>query len=208
MLEAKKISFSYDASNEFSFPDFTCGNGEKMLILGNSGTGKTTFLHLLTGLLRPKSGSVTLNGTEFSKFRNNELDKFRGENIGLVFQTAHFINALTVKENLSIPLWLNKQKNNPERISELLDRLQIGHKANSKINNLSIGERQRVSIARALMHKPKIIFADEPTSALDDENTDNVVKLLDEQSSLEGAALVIVTHDNRLKKHYKNVLEL
>ncbi|MFK7757060.1 MAG: ABC transporter ATP-binding protein [Flavobacteriales bacterium] len=208
MLEAKQITFSYDALNEFSFPDFTCAEGEKKLILGGSGTGKTTYLHLLTGLLRPNSGSITLNGTNIATLSSKELDQFRGKHIGLVFQTAHFINALTVKENLRVPLWLGGKKSDDSRISELLERLQIGHKLNSRIHHLSIGERQRVSIARALIHKPKIIFADEPTSALDDENTEYVVKLLEEQATAEGAALVIVTHDTRLKDLYKNRVEL
>jgi ABC-type lipoprotein export system ATPase subunit len=208
MLEAKNISFSYDDQNSFSFPDFTCGAGEKKLILGGSGTGKTTYLHLLTGLLRPKAGSVVLDGTDIATLKSRELDQFRGKNIGLVFQTAHFINSLTVKENLRIPLWLGGKKGYDERITELLERLQISHKLNSKIKNLSIGERQRVSIARALVHQPKIIFADEPTSALDDKNTENVVSLLEEQAAQEGAALVIVTHDTRLKSLYKNIVEL
>ncbi|MEZ7941307.1 MAG: ATP-binding cassette domain-containing protein, partial [Flavobacteriales bacterium] len=177
-------------------------------ILGGSGTGKTTYLHLLTGLLRPKAGSVVLDGTDIATLKNRELDQFRGKNIGLVFQTAHFIGALTVKENLRVPLWLGGKKGYDERITELLERLQISHKLNSKIKNLSIGERQRVSIARALVHQPKIIFADEPTSALDDKNTENVVSLLEEQAAQEGAALVIVTHDTRLKSLYKNIVEL
>ncbi len=208
MLEAKDITFSYDQHNSFSFPDFTCNEGEKKLILGGSGTGKTTYLHLLTGLLRPKSGSIQLDGTDIATLGGRQLDQFRGKNIGLVFQTAHFISALTVKENLKVPLWLGAKKADEKRIVELLERLQIGHKLNSKIKHLSIGERQRVSIARALIHQPKIIFADEPTSALDDTNTEHVVGLLEEQAAQEGAALVIVTHDNRLKNLYKDIVEL
>jgi len=208
MLSAKDIRFSYDAQNTFEFPDFSCGAGEKKLILGSSGTGKTTFLHLLTGLLKPSSGEVKMHNTNFSQLSNSQLDKFRGKHLGLVFQTAHFINALNVRENLQMPLSLNGMKNGNQRIDTLLDRLQIGHKANSKISNLSIGERQRVSIARSLIHKPDIIFADEPTSALDDKNTDYVINLLEEQADHEGAALVIVTHDNRLKTRYSNRVEL
>lgn len=208
MLEAKNISFSYDDQNSFSFPDFTCGAGDKKLILGDSGTGKTTYLHLLTGLLRPKIGSIVLDGTDIAMLSSRKLDQFRGKNIGLVFQTAHFISSLTVKENLRVPLWLGGKKVSDERIKELLKRLQISHKLNSRIKNLSIGERQRVSIARALVHQPKIIFADEPTSALDDQNTENVIALLEQQAAKEGAALVIVTHDTRLKSLYKNIVEL
>lgn len=208
MLEAKGINFSYDSENSFSFPDFSCGERDKKLILGGSGTGKTTFLHLLTGLLKPASGSIVLDGTAISALKKRELDQFRGRNIGIIFQTAHFINSLTVKENLRVPLWLGNKKSSDDRILELLDRLQMEHKLNSKIQNLSIGERQRVSIARALVHKPKIIFADEPTSALDDTNTYKVIQLLEEQATEENAALVIVTHDTRLKTLYKNRLEL
>ncbi len=208
MLTAENIKFSYDSQNTFEFPNFTCAAGEKKLILGSSGTGKTTFLHLLTGLLKPTSGRVCMHDICFSDLSNSALDKFRGKHLGLVFQTAHFINSLSVKENLEMPMALNKLKGSNSRISMLLDRLQIGHKANSKISNLSIGERQRVSIARSLIHKPDIIFADEPTSALDDKNTNYVVNLLEEQAEQEGAALVIVTHDNRLKDRYANRVEL
>lgn len=208
MLKASDIKFSYDSENTFSFPDFSCESGEKKLILGSSGTGKTTYLHILTGLLKPSSGSITMEGTELTSLSNSELDRFRGKHMGLVFQTAHFINAITVKQNLQVPLWLGGKKASDSRITTLLERLQIGHKANSKINSLSIGERQRVSIARALIHQPKVIFADEPTSALDDQNTDYVVHLLEEQAEQENAALVIVTHDNRLKERYSNRIEL
>jgi len=155
MLSAKNVRFSYDAENSFKFPDFHCGAGEKKLILGSSGTGKTTLLHLLTGLIKPSSGDITLHGTAYSSLPNAKLDKFRGKHIGLVFQTSHFIQALSVRENLMMPLALNGLKADDERIMKLLERLQIKEKANSRVFNLSIGERQRVSIARALIHKPK-----------------------------------------------------
>jgi len=208
MLSSKNITFSYDQENSFRFPDFSCGEQGRKLILGGSGTGKTTFLHLLTGLLKPNSGHIFYGDTDIATLENRSLDKFRGENLGLVFQTAHFISSLTVKENLTIPLWLGSKTIDVSRIKELLDRLDIADKLDSKIANLSIGERQRVSIARAVVHRPKVIFADEPTSALDDKNTENVVKLLEDQAAAEKAALVLVTHDNRLKKLYNDILEL
>ncbi len=208
MLSTRNVEFSYDSENSFRFPDFHCAADEKKLILGGSGTGKTTYLHLLTGLLKPSQGEIKYDDTDISRLSAAELDQFRGRHIGIVFQTAHFLNALTIKENLRVPLWLGGKKASDDRILELLERLQMSHKLNSKISNLSIGERQRISIARALVHQPKVIFADEPTSALDDKNTEYVVQLLEEQAAAEQAALVIVTHDTRLKELYKNVLEL
>ena len=206
MLETKNLRFKYDNDSEFSFPDIKTSK-ENLLILGASGVGKTTFLHLLSGLLKPLEGEIDLIGTPISKLTMSEMDRFRGKNIGIVFQKPHFINSLTVKENLQLAQYISK-KIDKTRISSLLESLGIEDKANKKTLNLSQGEKQRVAIALAIVNSPKLILADEPTSSLDDLNCNKVINLLKNQAAKYKAKLIIITHDYRLKKHFKNTLSL
>ena len=206
MLETKNLRFKYDNNLELNFPDIKTSK-ENLLILGASGVGKTTFLHLLSGLLKPINGEIDLLGTEISQLKMSEMDRFRGKNIGIVFQKPHFINSLTVKENLQLAQYISK-KSNKNRIQSLLESLGIEDKANKKTQNLSQGEKQRVSIALAIVNSPKLILADEPTSSLDDLNCDKVINILKNQASKYKAKLIIITHDYRLKKHFKNTLSL
>tara|TARA_B100000575_G_scaffold253674_1_gene222367 strand:- start:659 stop:1279 length:621 start_codon:yes stop_codon:yes gene_type:complete len=206
MLETKNLRFKYDDDSELSFPDIKTSK-ENLLILGASGVGKTTFLHLLSGLLKPLEGEIDLIGTTISKLTMTEMDRFRGKNIGIVFQKPHFINSLTVKENLQLAQYISK-KIDKTRINSLLESLGIEDKANKKTLNLSQGEKQRVAIALAIVNSPKLILADEPTSSLDDLNCDKVINLLKDQAARYKAKLIIITHDYRLKKHFKNTLSL
>ena len=206
MLETKNLRFKYDDDSELSFPDIKTSK-ENLLILGASGVGKTTFLHLLSGLLKPLESEIDLIGTTISKLTMTEMDRFRGKNIGIVFQKPHFINSLTVKENLQLAQYISK-KIDKTRINSLLESLGIEDKANKKTLNLSQGEKQRVSIALAIVNSPKLILADEPTSSLDDLNCDKVINLLKNQAAKYKAKLIIITHDFRLKKHFKNTLSL
>ena len=206
MLETKNLRFKYDNNLELNFPDIKTSK-ENLLILGRSGVGKTTFLHLLSGLLKPINGEIDLLGTKISKLKMSEMDRFRGKNIGIVFQKPHFINSLTVKENLQLAQYISK-KSDKNRIQSLLESLGIEDKANKKTQNLSQGEKQRVSIALAIVNSPKLILADEPTSSLDDLNCDKVINILKNQASKYKAKLIIITHDYRLKKHFKNTLSL
>ena len=206
MLETKNLRFKYDNNFELNFPDIKTSK-ENLLILGASGVGKTTFLHLLSGLLKPMNGEIDLLGTNISKLKMSEMDRFRGKNIGIVFQKPHFINSLTVKENLQLAQYISK-KNDKNRIQSLLESLGIEDKANKKTQNLSQGEKQRVSIALAIVNSPKLILADEPTSSLDDLNCDKVINILKNQASKYKAKLIIITHDHRFKKHFKNTLSL
>ena len=137
-----------------------------------------------------------------------KLDNFRGANIGIVFQTPHFIEALTVKENLTLTQTLAGKSKNVDKVKTLLADLGVESKLNSKLNALSVGEKQRVSIARALVNSPALILADEPTSALDDKNCDAVLKLVREQAKKHNSTLLIVTHDNRLKDQFDKRIEL
>lgn len=206
MLETKNLRFKYDNNLELNFPNIKTSK-ENLLILGASGVGKTTFLHLLSGLLKPMDGEIDLLGTKISRLKMSEMDRFRGKNIGIVFQKPHFINSLTVKENLQLAQYISKKSDN-NRVQSLLESLGIEDRANKKTQNLSQGEKQRVSIALAIVNSPKLILADEPTSSLDDLNCDKVINILKNQASKYKAKLIIITHDYRLKKHFKNTLSL
>ena len=202
MLSVKNIKFQYDAQNSFHIPDISLKAGEQLLILGRSGSGKTTILNILGGLLKPNAGEVKLGDTLINELSGAKLDKFRGKHIGIVFQKPHILAPLTVEENLRLANFFVGAKG--ERNLELLKELGIYEKRKSKVTTLSEGEAQRVSIARALANHPQLILADEPTASLDDENAAIVVKLLQEQAQKFNAALIIVTHDQRVKDHISN----
>jgi len=198
MLQARNLSFRYPSGEALRFPDLNCKAGETRLLLGKSGSGKTTMLELLAGLRKPDEGTVTIAGQDLGALSGSALDHFRGRNVGMIFQTAHFVRALTVRENLALAQNLAGNPMNNDRITDLLAELDLAHKADSRPGELSVGQRQRVAIARAVINQPAVLFADEPTSALDDENTTQVIGLLQRRAAAVNATLLIVTHDNRL----------
>lgn len=205
---SKDLLFQYNHENSFKFPDMELQKGQHQLILGQSGKGKTTFLHLLAGILKPSSGSILIENTDIAKLGNRAIDRFRGKNIGLIFQRSYFVKALTVKDNLLLAQKLAGRKEDVSQIKTILDQLNILNKIDELPVNLSIGEQQRVSIARAIINEPELILADEPTSALDDVNAEKVASLLEETAASCQATLIVVTHDQRLKNRFENVLEL
>lgn len=208
MLAVNNLQFGYNAENTFKFPDFACQAGEKWLILGQSGCGKTTLLHLIAGLLKPKSGTVTLSGQDLTKLSDAKLDEFRGQHIGLVFQQNHLLNSLSVADNLRAAQYFAKEKQDDKRVKQLLEQLNLGNKLKARPQELSQGQRQRVAIARALVNSPALVLADEPTSSLDDKNTEEVINMLESAAAGVQATLLIVTHDGRLKERYSNRIEL
>ncbi len=207
-VATKNLHFQYNGSPLIKFPDLYLPNNEKQLILGQSGKGKTTFLHLLAGILKPSSGSIKLGETEITSLKNRELDRFRGTNIGLIFQRSYFVKSITVKDNLLLAQKLAGKKEDLGRIRAVLQQMDVLDKLNKLPSNLSVGEQQRVSIARAVINEPAVILADEPTSALDDFNAERVAQLLENTALSYGANLIVVTHDQRMKERFKNVLEL
>jgi ABC-type lipoprotein export system ATPase subunit len=208
MLTTKDLTFNYNREVSFKFPDIAIAEKESLLLLGSSGIGKTTLLHLLGGLMAPSSGEVIINEQNIGKLNGRSLDKFRGQNIGIVFQQNHFVQSLNVIENILLAQTLIGVDQDKAKANELLSRLNLDGKASKKTNQLSQGERQRVAIARAIINSPKLILADEPTSALDDKNCVEVYRLLDEQAKIEKSALVIVTHDTRLKSQVEKQINL
>ena len=207
MLKTKEVEFNYDNQMFFKFQNIDLNSNENLLIIGESGVGKTTLMHLLAGLLKSNSGSIKLFDKELNQMSSYQLDSFRKNNIGIVFQRPHFVNSLTVKENLQLAQYI-ANKNDNTRIESILKNLNIFEKSNKKTNQLSQGEKQRVSIALAIVNSPKLILADEPTSSLDDNNCSKFIKLLKKQATDFGAQLIVITHDSRLKKHFKKSIEL
>lgn len=183
-------------------------SGSHLLVLGKSGTGKTTLLHLLAGFISPQTGSISIQGQAFSALSGYQRDLFRAQHVGVVFQAHHFIGSLSVEQNLLWAQRLAKKKTDVKDVRERLQRLGLAHRAHAKPSALSQGELQRASIIRALINRPALVLADEPTSSLDDDNCREVMQLLDEQAKNEGAALVVVTHDKRLKDYFNNWINL
>jgi putative ABC transport system ATP-binding protein len=208
MLKSESITFSYDEANAFHFPDIQLKKGENLLVLGDSGIGKTTFLQILAGLLLSKSGNVELNGTHYKKLSTKDLDQFRGKHIGMIFQRPHFVRNISVLDNLMLSLFLSKNKQDKQRAIQLLDRVGLADKYNSMPDELSQGEQQRAAIALAVIKDPDLILADEPTSSLDDTNCQKISTLLKEQAELTNAQLIIITHDSRLKRQFNKSITL
>ena len=202
MLISENISFSIDGQKLFSDINFKIETGKDLLITGPSGIGKTTLLSILSGLQKPTQGNVLYNDINLYNLAENKIDEFRGKQLGIIFQNFNLINTFTIKQNLQlVNTALNKKDNN--HIYELLQRVGLADKSHIKVSNLSIGEKQRVAVARAFIGNPKWIFCDEPTSSLDDKNTAIIINLIKEESLRCKASLVLITHDLRIQKILK-----
>lgn len=202
MIEVSGLSYTYPEGKRIDFADFNVGRGEHCLLLGESGCGKTTLLHLLGGLLRTTSGSIIINGAELARLSETGLDRFRKEHLGFIFQKNHLITALNVQQNLLLAV------NDASRVSGLLSSLDLSDLKTKRVTTLSHGQAQRVAIARALMNKPEVILADEPTSALDDRNCEAVIELLMNVAKENQSTLVIATHDSRLKSKFPGQIHI
>ncbi|TJZ61437.1 ATP-binding cassette domain-containing protein [Sphingobacterium olei] len=208
MVRSENLTFKYSPSLELQFPDFTIEKNQHTLLLGDSGTGKTTLLHLLVGLSKPSNGKVYIGEQDVYQLTESQLDGFRAKNIGFIFQEAHLLKNLTITENIELAQHLAKKAIDREAILGILGKLQIADKAGSYPSQLSRGQLQRAAIARAVVNRPKLLVADEPTAALDDTNTRHVLDLLLETATSYGATLLIATHDKRIKDNFSNTYHL
>jgi len=207
-LKSDKITVKREGGNALTFPDLSIKTGDKTLLLGPSGSGKTTFMSVLAGFLKPTSGHIFIDEQDVYSLPSATIDQMRGKNFGFVFQTLHLLPSLTLEQNILLSADMVKAQVEKGRLESLLGMLGLTDKKNRKPDALSQGEQQRAAIARAVLLKPKVIIADEPTSALDDKNAEIVMDLLEEQAKDTEAALLVATHDGRIKKHFKTVLNL
>lgn len=208
MIYTRNLAYAHPNGRLLQFPDMACAGGRVLLITGQSGAGKTTLLHLLAGLLKPAAGEINIAGTDIPPLATAAMDNFRGRHIGIIYQQSHFIASLTVKENLLLPAALSSKDHPQQRLENLSAKLGIAGLLHKKPAQLSQGEQQRASIARALITSPQLLLADEPTASLDDENCIAVATLLAEQAEQQQAALLIVTHDSRLKQVFDHHITL
>lgn len=208
MFRLEAIKHRYDSRTVLELADWGAEQGEHLLVLGPSGSGKTTLLHIIAGLLIPSQGSVTVAQQNLRQLSAAALDRFRGQHIGIVFQRLHLLASLTVLDNLLLAQYLAGVPKDEARLDGVLANLNLADKKRAYPHELSHGEAQRVALARALINRPKIILADEPTSNLDDAHCQQVLDLLKEQARTCQATLVIATHDQRIKQHIANRLEL
>jgi putative ABC transport system ATP-binding protein len=186
---------------------FALEPGGFLAVSGPSGSGKSTLLGLLAGLDRPTRGRVVLDGHDLAVLTEDERARVRAEAVGFVFQSFHLIPTLTARENIQVPLELRGEEARP-RAEELLARVGLGDRGHHYPAQLSGGEQQRVAVARAFAHRPKILFADEPTGNLDAANGQNVIALLRELNREMGTTLVLVTHDPDLARCAHRVIRL
>ena len=208
MIEVKDLCFIRDDGDNrqsiLNKLNLSVPAAQHLALLGDSGSGKTTFLHILAGLLQADSGSVSINNQELTLFSERELALYRRK-IGLIFQHYQLLDCLTVQQNILFQHKLNFPGETASEFDHLVNELGLQNKLNALPHQLSGGEQQRVGIARALINKPQIIFADEPTGNLDQKRSHQVVKLLTELCSERKINLVMVTHSHQLTDYFDHV---
>lgn len=194
VLIAQDVWKSYDGrSDVLRGASLAVAPGDAVLIWGPNGSGKTTLLSILGGLDLPTKGSVAIGGREITRFREAQLAKVRLRDVGFVFQTHNLIDDLTVEENVALPLRLAREPSEP-RVADLLDAFHLTRLATRRPNEISVGEGQRVAVARALANGPKVVLADEPTAALDAKGSAAVLAAFDLARTSYGAAVIVAAH--------------
>jgi putative ABC transport system ATP-binding protein len=182
--------------------------GDTVAIVGQSGSGKSTLLSMLAGLDQPTQGTITVDGQDLGRLNQNELTRFRGRSIGIIFQQFHLMRSLTALENVLLPLDILGLPNAEERAMDALQLMGLGARAKHLPQQLSGGECQRVAIARAFVVEPRILLADEPSGNLDTATGDKVMNLLFDAVGQRGMTLILVTHDMQLASRCKKRLPL
>ena len=210
MVELENVKRTLGPGVLFACEHFQASPGARTALWGPSGCGKSTMLNLISGLLRPHEGVVRVDGQEIQSLSESKLDAFRGERLGFVFQTFNLLSPFTALQNVIVGMRFADvvpDKEWKERARAMLERVGLGHRLHSKPRTLSVGERQRVSIARALVNHPKLIVADEPTGSLDPKTAASVMQLLLTLCEEEQVTLLLVTHDRGIAEQLPDIFD-
>ncbi len=206
-LEDLRVTFRDPRGDEvpvLNIPELTLEDGEQLCLVGGSGSGKTTLLNVLAGITQPTAGKVCYGEVDIAALSEAQRDDFRAKHIGYVFQSFNLLQSLSAIENVALAGTFGgrSRSESTERARRLLERVDLGHRLHSRPGTLSVGEQQRVGIARALINQPKVVLADEPTANLDERRSDEVLALLEEVVAEEDATLVLVTHEARVRDRF------
>lgn len=186
-------------------PQYSLAAGEQAVLAGASGGGKTTLLHIIAGITRPDAGQVHLDSLELTRFSESTRDRIRADKIGYVFQTFNLLPAFSALENVLLGMAFSSGKSSASRARQLLERVGLGHRLNSRPGTMSVGEQQRVAVARALANRPRLLLADEPTANVDPANQQKIIDLIRETCREEQIALVMVTHSMEVAGQFERV---
>ena len=187
---------------------FSVNKGEFIAVIGPSGSGKSTLLHILGGVDRPTSGRVLMDGKDVYAQNEEQLAIFRRRQVGLIYQFYNLIPVLNVTENITLPVLMDGQRVNSDRLKELITTLKLDGRENHLPNQLSGGQQQRVSIGRALMNAPAVVLADEPTGNLDSKNSKEIVDLLKISNEKYGQTLIVITHDESIALQADRIISI
>ena len=188
--------------------NFHVAAGEQLALVGPSGCGKTTLLHVIAGISRPDAGLVSINGLDITRLSEAGRDRFRAENTGYVFQTFNLLPGFTGLENVLLGMTFARGRKDSQRARQLLDRVGLTQRMHHKPTAMSVGEQQRVAVARALANRPRLLLADEPTANVDRANRQQVIELIRSTCDEENVSLVIVTHASDLAQQFDRVVRL
>jgi ABC-type lipoprotein export system ATPase subunit len=189
-------------------PSFRVSAAEQMVLVGRSGCGKTTLLHIIAGIRTADTGRVALDGVDLTRFSEQARDRFRAAKIGYVFQTFNLLAPFTALENVLLGMTFARGRKDTQRARALLERVGLGHRSHHKPQALSVGEQQRVAVARALANRPRLLLADEPTANVDSANQDRIIDLIRETCAEEKIALLMVTHASEVAARFSRVERL
>tara|TARA_B100001027_G_scaffold215366_1_gene189175 strand:- start:326 stop:1012 length:687 start_codon:yes stop_codon:yes gene_type:complete len=213
-IDSLRFHWSKKSSFRIYISGFTVKRGEKILLLGESGSGKTTLLSLIAGFLDPLSGEININGKSINSLTSSKKDKFRADNFGIIFQQFNLLPYANIIDNIILPLYFSKRrsthiKNRRDVAMTLCRRLKLPDDiAESKASSLSVGQQQRVAVARALIGNPPLIIADEPTSSLDTETQEKFLDLMFEQIDQNKSTLLMVSHDKSLSRRFDRIINI
>ncbi|MEC9091794.1 MAG: ABC transporter ATP-binding protein [Planctomycetota bacterium] len=213
MLQIEKLKKSFRQPDGetvpiLDVPTYEVGPGEQAVLIGPSGGGKTTLLHIIAGITRPNRGTVRVNKVDIGSFSESGRDRLRAKSIGYVFQTFNLLPAFSALENVELGMAFSGMKNGSLKARKMLERVGLGHRIHNRPSAMSVGEQQRVAVARALANRPKLLLADEPTANVDPGNQQQIVELIRESCEEDGISMVMVTHSMEVASQFNRVDEL